>query len=275
MDEAWQVLYHMRRLPNPLLPKTTLIKYLREVRRAFLSRSVEIYKIYGASSFSDLRVSAKIVCLILVLLLAIVIGLSMLSIFIYWKISSSGALAYATQLDIPPHLLGRVIAASWGLFAFIALWSVFIFGWAFYSALWSPIRWIARQIESLSVLPIEIGYYIARKRAWPLLQTLAMGLDGYRYDLPEVSQTPKADASFVKYEEMPIGAQQRALERRNAWIGKNFGVVSETFSKMVVTSADITSLLKMVENDLTLVHAAYYTDDECIERIADWIAYQK
>jgi hypothetical protein len=27
-----------------------------------------------------------------------------------------------------------------------------------------------------------------------------------------------------------------------------------------------------IENDETLVHAAYYTDDECIARIADWIS---
>jgi hypothetical protein len=34
----------------------------------------------------------------------------------------------------------------------------------------------------------------------------------------------------------------------------------------------MTSLLKSVERDETLVHAAYYTDEECIARIADWIA---
>jgi hypothetical protein len=34
----------------------------------------------------------------------------------------------------------------------------------------------------------------------------------------------------------------------------------------------MTSLLRTIEEDQTLVHAAYYTDDECIARIADWIA---
>jgi hypothetical protein len=41
---------------------------------------------------------------------------------------------------------------------------------------------------------------------------------------------------------------------------------------LAVTSADITSLLQTIEEDQTLVHAAYYTDEECIARIADWIA---
>ena len=48
--------------------------------------------------------------------------------------------------------------------------------------------------------------------------------------------------------------------------------MSEAFSKMVITEADLSLLLKKVEADQSLVHAAYYTDDECIARIADWIA---
>jgi rRNA maturation endonuclease Nob1 len=71
---------------------------------------------------------------------------------------------------------------------------------------------------------------------------------------------------------MPEGAEQRALAMRNAWIGRHFGDVTQTFSKVVVTAADITLLLRTVEADQSLVHAAYYTDDECIQRIANWIA---
>ena len=71
---------------------------------------------------------------------------------------------------------------------------------------------------------------------------------------------------------MPIGAEQRALSRRSAWIGRHLEGVSETFSKVVVTAADISALLRTIEEDETLVHGAYYTDDECIDRIADWIA---
>jgi len=41
---------------------------------------------------------------------------------------------------------------------------------------------------------------------------------------------------------------------------------------LIVTSADIIMLQHAIEADQTLVHAAYYTDDECIARIADWIA---
>jgi len=71
---------------------------------------------------------------------------------------------------------------------------------------------------------------------------------------------------------MPKNAEQRALSNREEWIKRNFGAVTETFSKLAVTASDLSSLLKTVETDLSLVHATYYTDDECIERIADWIA---
>jgi hypothetical protein len=99
-----------------------------------------------------------------------------------------------------------------------------------------------------------------------------MGLEGYPYRdrVQKIKQHPNA----VKYVDMPKGAEQRALARRNAWIGRRVGDVAQTFSKMVVTPADIISLLRAVEADLSLVHAAYYTDDECIARIADWIAGQ-
>ena len=71
---------------------------------------------------------------------------------------------------------------------------------------------------------------------------------------------------------MPSGAERRALDKRSVWISRHLGDVSQTFSKLAVTAADITELLRTVEEDQTLVHAAYYTDDECIARVADWIA---
>jgi hypothetical protein len=100
-----------------------------------------------------------------------------------------------------------------------------------------------------------------------------MGLEGYRYQLPLIEQDPsRILGNFVKYENMPTGSQQRALAMRAAWIDRHLNDVAQTFSKLVVTSADITLLLRAIEPDQTLVHAAYYTDDECIVRIADWIA---
>jgi hypothetical protein len=81
-----------------------------------------------------------------------------------------------------------------------------------------------------------------------------------------------ASPAMYKYEDLSTNVEQRALANRDEWIRRNFGDVTKTFSNFVVTASDLSSLLRMVETDLSLVHAAYYTDDECIERIADWIA---
>jgi hypothetical protein len=98
-----------------------------------------------------------------------------------------------------------------------------------------------------------------------------MGLEGYRHELPRIERCPSS-VPGVTYENMPTGAQQRALAKRGDWIHRHLNDVADTFSKLVVTSADIKLLLSAIEADQTLVHAAYYTEDECIARIADWIA---
>ena len=109
---------------------------------------------------------------------------------------------------------------------------------------------------------------------WPVLLNIAMGLDGYRFKTPLIEQQHPSPIpnNFVKYEDMSKGAERRAMVRRSAWVARHLEDVSQTFAKLAVTATDITSLLRKVEEDQTLVHAAYYTDDECIARIADWIA---
>src|SRR5262249_7279560 len=102
---------------------------------------------------------------------------------------------------------------------------------------------------------------------------IAMGLEGYRHKLPPIEQRPsQIPEKYVKYENMPTGAQQRALEMRGAWINRHLDEAAYAFSKLVITSAEIVSLLHNIEADQSLVHAAYYTDDACIARIADWIS---
>jgi hypothetical protein len=100
-----------------------------------------------------------------------------------------------------------------------------------------------------------------------------MGLEGYRLPLPRIQQYPGwLPKDLVKFENMPAASEQRALAGRQAWINIHFGNVTELFSKMVVTPPEMAKLLVDIEANPVLVHAAYYMDDECIARIADWIA---
>ena len=70
---------------------------------------------------------------------------------------------------------------------------------------------------------------------------------------------------------MPPDAEKRALGKRGAWVERHLLKITQTFSNVVVSAAEIDALLRSIESDHSLVHAAYYTDDECIGRIADWI----
>jgi hypothetical protein len=117
-------------------------------------------------------------------------------------------------------------------------------------------------------------FYEVRYLSWPILLNVVMGLEGYRLMRPRVNrqQPTPVPKGFFKYEDMPKGAELRALDKRSAWIARHLGDVSQTFSNLAVTAADVSSLLRTIEDDQTLVHAAYYTDDACIGRIADWIA---
>jgi hypothetical protein len=257
MDEAWQVLHHLRRLENPLLSQASLMAYLLDYSRSRLARSAAISRIHGARSFRDLTVAGRIGYVIVVAL---------------------GLLWIAVAATIQPHHL--VNNQSYTEFAFIGttfwiallLWSILVFGWPFYSSLWSPVRWVVRQGAMLANIPSEIGSYFVRKKAWTLIQASAMGLDGYDYALPELDVRPRRSAAAVTSEQLPEHVARRALLRRDAWLTGHFSAVSETFSQMTVTSADISALLKIVETDMTLVHAAYYVEEECTDRIADWIA---
>jgi hypothetical protein len=183
---------------------------------------------------------------------------------------------YITGISFPPGPTLQGIAKWLGVFAFgsgVLLLCTYEFGAAFFSAFFSPFRWCNYRVAAVIGTVSAIGRYFVRGRAWSVVLAIAMGLEGYRYSFPRIEQYPTiVPGNFGKYEDMPKAAEQRALAKRNAWIGRHFGDVSQTFSKMVVTAADMALLLRTVEADQSLVHAAYYTEDECIARIADWIA---
>jgi hypothetical protein len=91
---------------------------------------------------------------------------------------------------------------------------------------------------------------------------------------PKVDKEPAfAPAAIYKYENLPKRAEERAIQKREEWVTRAFGDVTTTLSNMA--APDVTALLRTLETDLSLVHAAYYTDDECIERIAEWISEKK
>jgi hypothetical protein len=151
--------------------------------------------------------------------------------------------------------------------------ATFFFGRSFYSVLWAPARWIRRHVRAIAGIPGYTATYIVRKDGWTFLQQLAMGLEGFPARLPPIDKIPAyVPSSCYRYEDMPKDAEQRALAARSTWVDRHFGDVAEMFAKLLVTTSDLSNLVKLIEADDSLVHGAYYKDDACIARIADWIA---
>jgi hypothetical protein len=121
----------------------------------------------------------------------------------------------------------------------------------------------------------DVATYVVRRLGWGVVVRMALGLEGYRYKLPIIEQHPIwLPGALIKYnyENMPISAEEAALKMRQAWVARLLDNVAETFARLALTTEDIAKLLHTIETDQTFVHAAYYCDDACIGRIADWIA---
>jgi len=261
MDEPWQLLHHMRNAPNPMAVKTNLIRYLISSMQSHISRSRQIARMSFAKSYGDLNLVGKLV-----------LGFAHLGSLLLF----AGLIIIIIKM--PRNWNDEIVALSVSLFECV-VWScvVLLFvrwlGADFYSAFFAPLRWCAYRVGAIRGIFREIATYIVRSRGWSVVLAIAMGLEGYRHQLPLIEQFPSGvPGNFVKYENIPADAEQRALAIRGAWIDRHLNNVAQTFSKLLVTSADIALLLHAIEADQTLVHAAYYTDDECIARIADWIA---
>jgi Alpha/beta hydrolase of unknown function (DUF900) len=257
VDEAWQILHHMRSMPDQLAVRLNVFVYLWSSLRSSALQSGEVARIHGARSFRDLAMTAKVVMLVIYL-------------FCFFVFSVSIAMIITEPMDKFTFLTFGLLIVT---FFVVLLVFTTVFGESFFSAFLSPFRWSAQRLGSFASLFPAIGTYVVRRMGWSVLLAMTMGLEGYRFAMPAIEQFPKnVPESFVKYENIPTGAEQRALSMRSAWVARHLGDVSQTFSRMAVTAADISLLLQTVEEDQTLVHAAYYTYDECIDRIADWIA---
>jgi hypothetical protein len=242
MDEAWQILNHMRNTPNPLAIRSNVLSYLFSSMRSRMSRNKHVARIHRAK----VGLSIKLVTAISYLLIFTAI--------IFNLVSPIKELFFST--DTPDW--SKALSFALNLVATCAL------AMATYATVF--------------LFPAVVTYVI-RRHGWSVLQAMAMGFEGYtggqgyRFQLPLVEQYPSyVPENCVKREYMPPAAEQRALERRRKWIDHELNNVAQTFSKLVVTSAEIDLLLHKIEADSKLVHAAYYTEDECIAQIAGWIA---
>jgi hypothetical protein len=260
MDEAWQVLHHMRNSDNPIAIRSNLALYLISAFRSGYAQRAAADRLYYGS-FQSVGWAAGLAAIV------IWFDLAFSTYVIYW--------VFWPSPDDPSPDVGfqNTVLVVAVFFSIISLSPIVLGGNKFFAAFLFPLRWCGRILSSLASVGTAIGTYVVRKVSWSVFLKIAMGLEGYRLKLPIIEQRPTyISAKFVKYEEMPASAERLALKRRGAWIERHMEDVSETFSKLVITAADISLLLGKIESDRTLVHAAYYTDDRCIAQIANWLA---
>jgi hypothetical protein len=276
VDEAWQILYHMRNADNPLAIRSNWAAFLFSSLRSHRALRAEVARIHGAKSYRDLGIAGRMV-------------MAFTHVFSILAVGAGTLLLYVAQNDAMSSFMPQQeFERSFGDFIFLVVLSllmsatiVFIFvltlvrpfGEKFLSAFLSPLRSFGWCVSAFVSLPNDLVTYVVRRRSWSVLLAIALGLEGYRFAMPGVDQSPDSTAGhFFKYESMAKGAADRALDNRSAWIARHLGDISQSFSKLAVTAADISALLRTVEEDQTLVHGAYYSDDACIARIAEWIA---
>lgn len=262
MDEAWQILYHLRNVDDPLAVRLNFKRYLFHSVHSRMSRTADIEHIRGAQPLKTLSAIKRWSCI-----LSYVFSLLIFPILVAWF--SGFSIFWRCILGVGTFLFVALIPA-------ISVRSLHqnVPEGGSYSAFAAGYRWLSRLIFALLSLPTEVLTYVVRANAWRIMVAMAMGLEGYNFDTPGIEQQcpSSVPTNFVKYEEMPKGAERNALDKRGAWVDRHLKDISQTFSKLVLTAADMTALLRTIEEDQTLVHAAYYTDDECIARIAEWIA---
>jgi hypothetical protein len=268
VDEAWQILNYMRNGANALAIKDNIISHVISAAKAEYDVAYAVGKVRGAVYYGDLSGIGKIV---LLLMYGVVIATP---IFLLTNIGSWGSIVGLGDVPPPEYFIG-VLAYStllvWLLMlAALSLLRAISSRRDLYSAFWSPFRWCRRCAASAFAAAGAFGGYFMPFLVWRYLQRKAMGLQGLGGPLPEVARDSLAREDILIIPEASPCAD-RALKKLGDFLASQYAERSGEFSKLVETSTNVNKLLAAIANEAKLVHGAYYEDEGCIARIADWI----
>jgi hypothetical protein len=158
----------------------------------------------------------------------------------------------------------------------------FVLGWAgmsmgtyaagmgFFAAFTTPIRVLYDRLRTASAIATALIAYFTRRRAWSFLKSIAMGLDGYSGEIPDIHRKPFNGINA--YEELSDEIVMRVQDKQNVSLIRQASIASRLLSQSILSPSDVEKPLKTIERDVSLVHAVYYNDPECIGRIGDWIS---
>lgn len=222
LDEAWQTIHFVRNVESPLSPKQGIFTYMIDGLIADQKVKSDISRIHGSLGYSDVGIAGKVVLFVSHLVTIIAIAFTAYTLYVATLINWN-----------TPDLAQVSVLWQWLLFVlplFLILFFVAIYatvsGRNFLSAYWSPFRWCGRWGGSVRGVVAAAATYVVRGRAWPLLQSLALGLEGYRYEFPQVMKSntfhcrrgdirrlavPSGSASYVRAERMGSTPPRRRL----------------------------------------------------------------
>ena len=187
MDEAWQLLHHIRNTENPIAVRSNLLSYIFSSLKSQVSQLEKIARIQGAKTYFDLdnpdkRAMYFFVNLTLIALVFI-IGL-MIREWASYDLSQPHTMAIEEFARAFILFVGGCI----GLILIIIFGSRQILGDVFYSAILMPLRWCWCRLSCLRNLPNIIATYQVRRSAWSVMQAMTMGFEGYQFKLPVIEK---------------------------------------------------------------------------------------
>jgi hypothetical protein len=272
-DEAWQLLHQMSNMANPLEVSEGIFRFFCTKARKHVK--THLVTDFGTLSLSRLRKRQSKVQAVIsqtmkyIWAFACTYFICFIVFYIFMTLVgwNNPRVAILNNLyQYVPYFGGVVVAPI--------LFATFIFSMKIAEPMEVLYAMTGLQyygVRPLLAFPAVFITYIVRQYGWRVLQKRALGLEGYSWKSPKVRRIPAfVSRRLFEYEDMPLGVEQRALQRREQGLGQQLRVASDLFAKSAM--ADTTALLKAIASDVSVIHAAYYTDDECIARMADWIA---
>jgi hypothetical protein len=257
-DEAWLLLSELQQRSNPLAVSGNIIRYLFAVWRKQILRYDQVFKIHHATSWKTLQDLNQLEYLAT-------------CIAVLWPCAY---LAFVCNSYVSPgKALLDVFAGALVWYGFVLMLTKYFEAKFYFTAL-KPARrawYLARAVPSVLS---GIAMYLFRNSGWSKLLAIAMGLEDYPDQLPRVTRLPDGDyvpARCAQFE-LPKRVLRSVSERQHGSVGHYLQNGEKTFSELVANAADLNSILEKIGTERLLIHSAYYTDPECIEEIAKWIA---
>jgi hypothetical protein len=164
MDEAWQILHHLRGIDNPLAVKSGLFVYLGRSALDHISRRAQIARIHGAKSYKDIGFARG----------CFLTFIHLVSAFLLLAIIANCLSMLADHRIEGDFLIVTFVLAI--VFLVVPLIFAAFLGAKFYSAFLSPFRWCVYGFGTIMNIFTDTVTYFVRTLGWKVVLTMTLGL---------------------------------------------------------------------------------------------------